>query len=123
MSLPDSTPLETLSLAELRDLVGELVSEAGRLRADTVAQQATITALRAENQVLRDEVARLKGLPPRPPSRPSGMERATEAEGAGAGETGSGSKRRRGPKRDRDAVTAEVVVEAAVPPGSRFKGY
>src|SRR4051794_18977669 len=130
MSLPDTASLEALSLAELRDLVGVLVVEVRRLRSDNAAlreadeaQQATITALRAENQVLRDEVARLKGLPPRPPSRPSGMERATEAEGPGAGETGSGSKRRRGPKRDRDAVTAEVVVEAAVPPGSRFKGY
>jgi hypothetical protein len=122
MSLPDSTPLETLSLAELRDLVGELVSEAGRLRADTVAQQATITALKAENQALRDEVARLKGLPPRPPSRPSGMEQAT----GGASNTGKGgkrSRRRRGAKRDREAVTAEVVVPAAPPPGSRFKGY
>src|SRR4051794_2174770 len=130
MSLPDTASLEALSLAELRDLVGVLVVEVRRLRSDNAAlreadeaQQATITALRAENQVLRDEVARLKGLPPRPPSRPSGMERATEAERPGAGETGSGSKRRRGPKRDRDAVTAEVVVEAAVPPGSRFKGY
>src|SRR3954466_3717073 len=133
MSLPDTASLEALSLAELRDLVGVLVVEVRRLRSDNAAlreadeaQQATITALRAENQVLRDEVARLKGLPPRPPrppSRPSGMERATEAEWPGAGETGSGSKRRRGPKRDRDAVTAEVVVEAAVPPGSRFKGY
>src|SRR3954452_10704819 len=130
MSLPDTASLEALSLAELRDLVGVLVVEVRRLRSDNAAlreadeaQQATITALRAENQVLRDEVARLKGLPPRPPLRPSGMERATEAEWPGAGETGSGSKRRRGPKRDRDAVTAEVVVEAAVPPGSRFKGY
>src|SRR4051812_24841241 len=130
MSLPDTASLEALSLAELRDLVGVLVVEVRRLRSDNAAlreadeaQQATITALRAENQVLRDEVARLKGLPPRPPLRPSGMERATEAERPGAGETGSGSKRRRGPKRDRDAVTAEVVVEAAVPLGSRFKGY
>lgn len=40
-----------------------------------------------------------------------------------AGEGGKGSKRRRGPKRDRGAVTAERVCEVSAPPGSRFKGY
>jgi hypothetical protein len=123
MPLPDTASLEALSCAELRDLVGALAAEVRGLRTGADAQQATITALRAEMQALRDEVARLKGLPPRPPSRPSGMEKATEA-GRTAGEvTGERSKRRRGPKRDRDAVTAERVVRAAVPAGSRFKGY
>ena len=114
MSLPDTGSLEALLVVELRDLVGALVSEVRRLQADN-------TTLRAENQALRDEVARLKGLPPRPPSRPSGMERST---GTGAtGKTGRGSQRRRGAKRDRDAVTAEVVLKATAPAGSRFKGY
>jgi Transposase IS66 family len=128
MSLPDAASLEDLSLAELRELVGVLVAEVRRLqsdnavlRAEVEAQQATITVVRAENQALRDEVARLKGLPPRPPSRPSGMETATEPGVASQGE--ERSKRRRGAKRDRDAITAEVVVKATVPPGSRFKGY
>jgi hypothetical protein len=111
----DSTPLETLSLAELRDLVGTLVAKVADLGAANVA-------LKAENQALRDEVARLKGLPPRPPSRPSGMEQATGGAGPGKG-GGKRSRRRRGAKRDREAVTAEVVVKAAPPPGSRFKGY
>lgn len=128
MSLPDAASLEGLSLAELRALVGVLIGEVRRLQADNAVlrsevetQQATIVALRAENQALRDEVARLKGLPPRPPSRPSGMEKATEPGLAGKGE--KRSTQRRGAKRDRDAVTAEVVVKAAVPAGSRFKGY
>src|ERR687894_3139660 len=107
MSPPDAAPLEALSPAELRNLVGELTAEVGRLR--------------AENQVLRDEVARLKGLPPRPPSRPSGMEEATG--GAGAGKGGQRSRRRRGPKRDRDAGTAEAGGKAAPPPGAGLKGY
>ena len=107
MSLPDIASLDGLSLVEMRELVGVLIGEVHRLRAD--------------NQALRDEVARLKGLPPRPPSRPSGMEKATGP--AASGKTGSRSRRRRGVKRDKDAVTAEVVLAASVPRGSRFKGY
>jgi hypothetical protein len=121
MSPPDAASLEILSLAELRELVGALASEVIRLRALGEAQQASLAALKLENQALRDEVARLKGLPPRPPSRPSGMENATG--GAEPGRGGKRSRRRRGAKRDRDAVGAEVVVKAAPPPGSRFKGY
>src|SRR5918997_4834092 len=127
MPSPSTASPEAFSLAVLRDLVGALVSEVERLRADNAAlheraeaQQATIAALSAENQALRDEVARRKGLPPRPPSRPSGMEQATSR---GTGKGGKRSRRRRGAKRDREAVTAEVVVKAAPPPGSRFKGY
>jgi transposase IS66 family protein len=110
MSPPDATPLEALSPAELRGLVGDLIAEVDRLR--------------AENRALRDEVARLKGLPPRPPapSRPSGMEGATGG-GTGGARGRRSRRRRRGAKRDRDAVTAEAVVKAAPPPGSRLKGY
>ena len=121
MSLPDAASLEALSLAELRALVGVLVAELRSLRAEAEVQQATTTVLRVENQALRDEVARLKGLPPRPPSRPSGMEKATEA--GQIGKSSERSERRRGAKRDRDAVTTERVLKAAVPAGSRFKGY
>src|SRR4051794_11807008 len=91
---------------------------------DTVSIEALRTenqALRVENQLLRDEIARLKGLPPRPPAKPSrssGMETATDP---------SRSKRRkgrcqtRGAKRDSDRVTRDVIVPAEVPEGSRFK--
>jgi hypothetical protein len=75
----------------------------------------------AENRALRDEVARLKGLPPRPPLRPSGMEQATRPGTADADETRP--KLPRGVKRDAQAITAERVLEVAVPAGSRFKGY
>jgi hypothetical protein len=115
MSSPDTASLETLSLAELRERVGTLLAKVAELGSANAA-------LKAENQALRDEVARLKGLPPRPPSRPSGMEKATGGS-AGPGKSAKRSRRRRGAKRDRDAVTAEVVVKAAPPPGSRFKGY
>jgi hypothetical protein len=115
MSSPDSASLETLSLAELRALVGTLVAKVAAFGAENAA-------LKADNQALRDEVARLKGLPPRPPLRPSGMEKATGGS-PGKGKGGKRSQRRRGAKRDREAVTAEVVVKAAPPPGSRFKSY
>jgi len=128
MSLPDAASLEAFSLAELRDVVGRLVGEVRRLHLDNAflqarvdAQQATMTALRAENQALRDEVARLKGLPPRPPSRPSGMEQATQPGAADKDE--KRPKLPRGVKRDAQAITAERVLKAAVPAGSRFKGY
>ena len=83
MSLPDTALLEGFSVAELRDLVGVLVAEVGALRDGAEAQQALIVALRAENQALRDEVARLKGLP----LRPSGMEQATQPGVADTGAT------------------------------------
>jgi hypothetical protein len=77
MSPPDAASLEVLSPAELRGLVGDLIAEVDRVR--------------AENRALRDEVARLKGLPPRsPPSRPSGMERATGAPGRARAASGRG---------------------------------
>jgi regulator of replication initiation timing len=63
-----------LSLAELRQFVGTLVAKVAEVGAE-------IAAMKAENQALRDEVARLKGLLPRPPSRPFGMEKATVAPG------------------------------------------
>ncbi len=120
--------MEAFSLAELRDVVGRLIGEVRRLHSDNTAlqaradaQQATIGVLRAENQALRDEVARLKGLPPRPPSRPSGMEQATQPGAAGKDE--ERPKRPRGVKRDARAITAERVLKASVPVGSRFKGY
>ncbi len=128
MSLPDAASLEAFSLAELRDVVDRLVGEVQRLHSDNVslqvrvdAQQVTMTALRTENQALRDEVARLKGLPPRPPSRPSGMEQATQP--GAADNDATRSKPPRGVKRDAQAITAERVCRAAVPAGSRFKGY
>jgi hypothetical protein len=128
MTLPDAASLEGFSLAELREVVGRLVGEVRRLQSDNTAlrsgaeaQQATIAALRTENQALRDEVARLKGLPPRPPSRPSGMEQATQPGTADKGATRP--KLPRGVKRDAQAITAERVLKVTVPAGSRFKGY
>ncbi|HEV7874732.1 MAG TPA: transposase, partial [Enterovirga sp.] len=106
MALPDPDGLDALSLSELRGLVVDLIGQ--------------VRALTDENRALRDELARLKGLPPRPPTRPapSGMEAASER-----AQAHPGKRRRRGPVRDRCVVTREVVLKAEVPQGSRFKGY
>src|SRR4051812_14926302 len=93
---------------------------------DTVSIEALRTenqALRAENQLLRDEIARLKGLPPRPPAKPrrsSGLETATDPSRS---KRRKGRRQTRGAKRDSHRVTRDVIVTAAAPAGSRFKGY
>jgi Transposase IS66 family len=125
MVLPGADSIETFSLAELRDLVRTLIGEVKRLSQSHAEQGRAIEQLRVENQalrsdkqMLRDEIARLKDLPPRPPSpphKPSGMEKATEPA------RGKGRRRGRGAKRDR--VTREVTIRVEAPAGARFKGY
>jgi hypothetical protein len=108
MSLPEPEAIEGLAIGELRSLVERVLAE--------VAQ------LRAENAALREEVARLKGLPPRPKLKPSGMEKASQLptpQSSGKPKR----KRRRGAKRDRLMVGEERVLAASAPTGSRFKGY
>jgi hypothetical protein len=76
--------------------------------------------LASENAVLREEIARLKGLKGKPdikpPSTPSGMEKATA-------KRSRREKRRRGPKMPSVPVEERVVAASGIPPGSRFKGY
>ena len=95
--------LDTLTDAELKELVIQLMGEVMQLR-QTVAQ-------------LREENARLKGLKGRPEIKPSGMEAATEPPKPPKRE-----KRRRGKVRPRVKVE-DRVVPAAAPTGSRFKGH
>ena len=79
---------------------------------------AKIAALSAENAALRAEIARLKGLKGPPLIRPSGMETAHAPQPPGGG----GKRRGRGAKRVKVTIEDRVVA-AAVPAGSRFKGY
>jgi hypothetical protein len=108
--MPDPEPLEELSAAALRRLVGELRAEVARLCEQTAR-------LQDENAALRDEIARLKGLPGRPRLRPSGMEPATGRDRAAP------PRRRGGAKRATLPVSEEQVLTVAAPAGSRFKGY
>ena len=122
---PDS--LERLTQSELIGVVRELIGEVGRLRTENEKLSGAFTELKAEHQAVKDELARLKNLPPRPPQTPSGMDKATDrsvSEGGGAkSPEGKKSSRRRGSQLDKLTIGATVVVGVKAPPGSRHKGY
>jgi hypothetical protein len=83
---------------ELVGLVRRLLGEVKRLRAENEKVSAALAGLRVENQTLKDEIARLKQLPPRPPMKPSGMERAMDRpEGGAERDEDLASKRRPAP--------------------------
>lgn len=104
MSLPPD--LEDLSPAELKALVIALVAKVTTLEATVAAQ--------------RDEIARLKNMPPRPRFKPSGMENTTQDKPVSeAGKPRPGG----GQKTARRVIDEDRVIKAAVPDGSRFKGY
>ena len=84
-------------------------------------ENTALVGRRVENRTLKDEIARLKELPRRPPDKPSGMERSTEA--GKVAKKKSRSRRRRGATLPRIAITQEIMLPAAAPAGSRFKGY
>src|ERR687894_2203239 len=105
-----------LSSTALRRLVSDLAGKIDRLEQEVEQLRLDNSTLRLDNQALKDEIARLKHLPPRPPFKPSGMDKATQPR-----PNSPGRRPGRGVKRDR--VTREVTLRAEVPPGSRFKGY
>src|SRR6202034_2074301 len=116
--------LECMTPTELVGLVRRLLGEVKRLRAENEKVSAALVGLRVENQTLKDEIARLKQLPPRPPMKPSGMERATDRPEGGAERDEDGaSKRRRGPGVSKLSVDRTETLSVAAPAGSRHKGF
>ena len=102
--MPPPLSLSGLSRPELEALLVELFGE--------------IAALKQMNSELREEVARLKGLKGRPKIGPSGMDKGTEPP-----KPNQPAKRHgRGKVTPRVSIE-EQVLNAPVPPGSRFKGY
>jgi len=82
--------------------------------------------LTTENEALREENARLKGLKgkpdikPRskpPANKPSGMDKASDKRPRREG------KQKRGPKKPSAPVEERRVAVDGIPPGSRFKGF
>ena len=74
MGLSSDDTFGTLSAGSLRRLVGDLLqrlqsleNQVTHLGDQLAAAEAARAALQVENQELRDEIARLKNLPPRPP--------------------------------------------------------
>jgi hypothetical protein len=120
--IPDS--LERLSHDDLIGVVRDLIHEVTRLRSENEKVGGALAKLKVEHQAVKDELARLKHLPPRPPIKPSGMDKATDAKGPEAvGAKGGRSTQRRGSQLDKLTIGATVVVTAKAPPGSRHKGY
>ena len=105
--MPPPSDIDSLSIAELKALVAELLGQVAELSRKVIAQG--------------EEIARLKGLKGRPdikPGTPSGMEKASRpTPPAGPPRRGGGNKTAK------RVIHEERIVEVAVPLGSRFKGY
>jgi hypothetical protein len=116
--------LEGLGATELVGLVRRLLGEVERLRDENEKLGAALAAARLEIQQLKDEIRRLKGLPPRPPVKPSGMEKATDCSATEKpGETDGPPPRRRGPGTSQLRIDRTVMPTTSAPAGSRHKGY
>ena len=102
--MPPPPALSALSRPELEALLVELFGEVSTLT-QTVAEQ-------------REEIARLKGLKGRPNVKPSGMDKGTAP--------GKPSKSEKRPGRGKvmpRVGVEEKLINAEIPPGSRFNGY
>jgi hypothetical protein len=124
MSLGSTDSLERMTQAELIDLVRRLIGEMAGLQAELERRDGAEAGQRAEIQTLKDEIKRLKGLPPRPPYKPSGMEKATDRPERGSkGDEEEATKPRRGPGASKLSVARTETLAVEAPAGSRFKGY
>ena len=109
--MPPPSTVSALSRPELEALLAELFGEVATLKQTVATMTKTVDEL-------REEIARLKGLKGRPNIKPSGMDKGTEPEKPAKNE----KRRGRGKVTPRVSVE-ETVINAEIPPGSRFKGY
>src|SRR3954470_1227586 len=109
MSSAPPLNLDALSLDELKKLVVQLLRR--------------VAVLEEENQRLREEVARLKGVPKRPKLAPGSLDQASKSGPA----LQSQKRARRRPKRQSGRrtppVTEERTLVVEVPPGSHRRGF
>ena len=124
MSVDSGDSLERMTPAELIGLVRTLIGEVSRLRAESDRVTFALAKLRVEHQSAKDELARMKKLPPRPPQKPSGMDKATNRLDTQANPPKGGrSTQRRGSNLDKLTVTQTIELKVDAPAGSRHKGY
>jgi regulator of replication initiation timing len=71
MTLPPRDSLECLTHADLIGVVRDLIGEATRMRAENEKLGGALAKLRVEHRAVKDELVRLKALPPRPKIKPS----------------------------------------------------
>ncbi len=113
-----------MSLTEVVGVVRGLIGEVERLRQDNEKLKVALAASKFENQQLKDEIRRLKGLPPRPTIKPSGMEKGTDRPASeGLNPADASARRRRGPGVSKLSIDRAVTLSASAPAGSRAKGY
>src|SRR5579863_7922980 len=110
--------LERMTPTELIGVVRRLLGEVERLRGENEKLSAAVAGLRVEKQTLKDEIARLKHLPPRPPHKPSGMEKATDQpEGEAKSDGNEAQKRRRGPGVSKLSIDRTETLSVEAPAG------
>ena len=73
-----------------------LLAEMRELRSAYQDLRRDFAELKIEHQAVKDELARVKKLPPRPPIKPSGMEKATSENKSEKSGDRDGAKRGRG---------------------------
>ena len=109
MSVPPLPDLDALSLDELKKLVVQLL--------------VRVSALEEENQQLRAENARLKGLPKKPKLAPGGMDKASEPDKRARTKQARRQRRKRQSGRRTPPVTEERTLVIEAPAGSRRRGF
>ncbi len=123
MKVGTSDSLDSMAPTELVGLVRRLLGELEQFGKENEKLKAKVAELQRENQQLKDEIRRLKHLPPRPPIKPSGMEKATGEPQPEDKRHSDAPPRRRGPGVSKLRIDRTVTLPATVPEGSRRKGY
>ncbi len=89
---PDPDSHERLSHSDLIVAMRDLRSAFVQLQSKHEELSGALAKLRIEHQAVEDELARYEKLPPRPPQKPSGMEKATDPSAKSCGRWRSDSR-------------------------------